>query len=85
MGRSAWQIDQNECLLGFAGSLGGFGTQITQNTAQKTVEVRTHTEIDPQGSAEMLKSAQKIVIVPGYGLAVAQAAGECAVCVSHCL
>ena len=27
MGRSAWQVDQNECLLGFACSLGGFGTQ----------------------------------------------------------
>lgn len=34
-----------------------------------------HTEIDASGAAESLRNAEKIVIVPGYGLAVAQAAG----------
>ena len=33
-----------------------------------------HTEIDAGGAAEALRNADKIVIVPGYGLAVAQAA-----------
>ena len=31
-----------------------------------------HTEIDAGGAAQALKDAEKIVIVPGYGLAVAQ-------------
>lgn len=51
--------------------LGGFGTDVGTVTV---IEGRTHTETDPVGAAEMLKAAEKIVIVPGYGLAVAQAA-----------
>ncbi len=38
------------------------------------VETRVHTEIDAAGTAEALRNAEKICIVPGYGLAVAQAA-----------
>jgi H+-translocating NAD(P) transhydrogenase len=53
--------------------LGGFGT--TAVTASAVTETRVHTEIDAPGTAEALKNADKIVIVPGYGLAVAQAAG----------
>ena len=39
------------------------------------IEGRVHTETDAAGAAEALRNAEKIVIVPGYGLAVAQAAG----------
>jgi NAD(P) transhydrogenase len=54
--------------------LGGFGTTIGGEVKQST-EVKVHTEIDAAGTAEALRNADKIVIVPGYGLAVAQAAG----------
>lgn len=54
--------------------LGGFGTP-TGPAADATgvQEVRIHTEIDASGTAEALRNAEKIVIVPGYGMAVAQA------------
>lgn len=51
--------------------LGGFGTEVGTATV---IEGRTHTEINTQEAAESLRNADKIVIVPGYGLAVAQAA-----------
>lgn len=54
--------------------LGGFGTTIGTDV-KKSTEVKVHTEIDAAGTAEALRNADKIVIVPGYGLAVAQAAG----------
>ena len=53
--------------------LGGFGTVVT--TAAKSTEKLVHREIDPAGTAEVLRNAEKVLIVPGYGLAVAQAAG----------
>merc|ERR1719223_662930 len=53
--------------------LGGFGTGT--GGAALTSEGLVHTEIDAAGAAECLRDAEKIVIVPGYGLAVAQAAG----------
>ena len=37
-----------------------------------------HTEINSVDAAEMFKEAEKILITPGYGLAVAQAAGVAA-------
>jgi NAD(P) transhydrogenase len=52
--------------------LGGFGT--VQKAAVTSGEVLVHTEINAQECAENLRSAEKIMIVPGYGLAVAQAA-----------
>jgi H+-translocating NAD(P) transhydrogenase subunit beta len=53
--------------------LGGFGTESGANPsagAQPAGEVQP---IDAETTAEMLRQAKKVIIVPGYGLAVAQA------------
>lgn len=54
--------------------LGGFGTEsgasAKSSTDQEQGEV---TSIEADAAADMLRSARKIIIVPGYGLAVAQA------------
>jgi NAD(P) transhydrogenase len=55
--------------------LGGYGTEIKKVTDGGPQEVLIHTEIQPQDAAQALSEAEKVVIVPGYGLAVAQAAG----------
>ncbi|EDQ90247.1 uncharacterized protein MONBRDRAFT_16286 [Monosiga brevicollis MX1] len=55
--------------------LGGFGTPTgAAAKSDGNAEALIHTETDATGAAEMLRSADKVVIVPGYGLAVAQAA-----------
>lgn len=54
-------------------TLGGYGTTVTAPSSASQ-EILVHTEIDANGAAEALRNADKIVIVPGYGLAVAQAA-----------
>jgi len=54
---------------------GGFGTQ---SGVVQTMEGLVHTEIDVPGTIQALKDANKVVVVPGYGLAVAQAQGHIA-------
>jgi len=52
--------------------LGGFGTESGSSPAseQPQGEVRS---VDAPGASDLLEQARKIIIVPGYGLAVAQA------------
>lgn len=50
--------------------LGGFGTEAG---AVQTAVGLVHTEIDIPGTVQAIKDAERVVIVPGYGLAVAQA------------
>merc|ERR1740117_1000694 len=50
--------------------LGGFGTEAG---VVSTNEDLVHTEIDIQGSISALKDCSSVVIVPGYGMAVAGA------------
>lgn len=49
--------------------LGGFGSEATSTG---TVE-GSHTEVTHEDTAEILRGADKILIAPGYGMAVAQA------------
>jgi H+-translocating NAD(P) transhydrogenase subunit beta len=52
--------------------LGGFGTEsgTVATSAQPAGEVRS---VDAAGASDILQNARKVIIVPGYGLAVAQA------------
>jgi NAD(P) transhydrogenase subunit beta len=54
--------------------LGGFGTEggtvASSSTGEPQGEVKS---VDAAGAADLLTNAKKIIIVPGYGLAVAQA------------
>jgi len=51
--------------------MGGFGTDA--GVAGEVIEGRVHTEIDVSQCVETLKNVDSICVVPGYGLAVAQA------------
>merc|ERR1719453_1733539 len=46
--------------------LGGFGT--VQTKKEGPGEILVHTEIDAAGTAESLKAAEKVLIVPGYDM-----------------
>jgi NAD(P) transhydrogenase subunit beta len=63
MNRSIWNV-----------VFGGFGAATVgkPKPAEEAEELPVH-EIDAQGAADLLSVAQKVVIVPGYGLAVARA------------
>ncbi len=58
----------NVLFAGFGTGEGGGAAAATGATAEKTVH-----RIDPEESAMMLGYARSVVIVPGYGMAVAQA------------
>lgn len=53
--------------------LGGYEQKAPSADKKQIEEVKTHTEIDSHGAVESLTSAQSVIIVPGYGLAVANA------------
>jgi NAD(P) transhydrogenase subunit beta len=53
--------------------LGGFGGETTPSAAPGTVETRSVKQGTPEEAAKLLHSAKKVIVVPGYGLAVAQA------------
>jgi NAD(P) transhydrogenase len=55
--------------------MGGFGTEAG---AVQTSQGLVHKEVDVAGAVQALSDAQTICIVPGYGLAVAQAQGAIA-------
>ena len=52
--------------------LGGYGTSST-GTGKAMEITGTATEINPDGTVELLTQANNIMIVPGYGLCVAKA------------
>ena len=49
---------------------GGFGIEAPRSTDDETGE---HREVDVTGAAELLAEADRVIITPGYGTAVAQA------------
>lgn len=54
--------------------LGGFGGDSTAPASSGgNQEMGEYTEASPEGVAELLKGAKRVVIAPGYGMAVAQA------------
>ena len=55
--------------------LGGFGSDgaVSSSLQASSLEGRTHTEVSPEQVADMLKAAKRVVVSPGYGMAVAQA------------
>lgn len=52
--------------------LGGFGTSSTGGGKPMGV-TGTHTEVNVDAVAEMIRNAKNIIITPGYGLCVAKA------------
>jgi NAD(P) transhydrogenase subunit beta len=53
--------------------LGGFGTESGSTSSSAQAPQGEVHPIDAQGTADLLAQSKKVIIVPGYGLAVAQA------------
>lgn len=53
--------------------LGGFGVENTQNKNNGEVENKVAKSGSPEDAAFIMENANKVIIVPGYGMAVAQA------------
>lgn len=53
--------------------LGGFGLEQNKDGEQKTDNRKTAKSGNPQDAAFIMENANKVIIVPGYGMAVAQA------------
>ncbi len=53
--------------------LGGFGTESSGSSAADSAPAGEVHSIDAVAAAQMLSEARRVIIVPGYGLAVAQA------------
>ena len=53
--------------------LGGFGSDGGAPMAVKDGEAKVHTTTTASDVASMLKSADEVIVIPGYGMAVAQA------------
>ncbi len=53
--------------------MGGFGGTATKASSGETKDYGSHTEITPEEVARLLEEAKRVVITPGYGMAVAQA------------
>ncbi len=53
--------------------LGGFGTDTSTQVSEEGEEQGEYREIDAAGTADLLKNSRKVMITPGYGMAVAQA------------
>jgi len=53
--------------------LGGFGGDAPSKSSGEVKDYGTHTETSPEEVAALLKEAKRVVVTPGYGMAVAQA------------
>lgn len=53
--------------------LGGFGGDAPSKSGGEVKDYGTHTETSPDEVASLLKEAKRVVVTPGYGMAVAQA------------
>ncbi|MEI3377851.1 MAG: NAD(P)(+) transhydrogenase (Re/Si-specific) subunit beta [Coriobacteriales bacterium] len=53
--------------------LGGFGGDAPKKGGAAEHDYGTHTEVTPAEVAELLRESKRVVVTPGYGMAVAQA------------